>query len=313
MVFEEKIVDELEKIVKKRDLDSIEKYIGKNRKKKTKKLYIKSALMVSAHKIRHMNKIDNLNADIAIINLEDGVSKELKPIALKMAAIFLSNIKESNSMLVIRVNPLDEGGAQEIEYLNRFKPDAIRVPKIRDKKDVKRALKIVDEDIDLHLSIETKEAFLNLKELKIDKRVKAFYLGILDLLSDLEIFQEALKISNPTIDYILSRFLIISKTINVYPISFVYQDYKNLEEFEEWCKYEKDMGFGAKGCISPAQVEIVNRVFSPSIETINKAKYIKEKFEKMLKLGISGFEDEKYGFIDEPIYKDALNILKSIE
>lgn len=313
MIFDENSLKELEDIVKTRDLDAADKFLKQVQREKKRKIFIRTALMVSAHQIKHMNKLDSLKSDIAIINLEDGVSKELKPVALKMAAVFLSNIKKSDSMLVVRINPLDKGGIEEIEYLNRFKPDAIRIPKVKDVHDVKRALRMVDEDIDIHLSIETKEAFLNLEHLKIDKRVKVFYLGILDLLSDLEIFQEILKISNPTIDYILSRFLIICKSIGVYPVSFVYQDYKKLQEFEEWCIYEKSLGFNAKGCISPKQVEIANRIFSPSIEIIEKAKYIKEIFEKMRKIGITGFKDEKYGFIDEPIYKDALNILKNIQ
>ena len=313
MIFDENSLKDLKEIVETKDLDAADKFLKQVQREKKRKIFIRSALMVSAHQIKHMNKLDSLKADIAIINLEDGVSKELKPVALKMAAVFLSNIKKSDSMLVVRVNSLDKGGIEEIEYLNRFKPDAIRIPKVKDVHDVKRALRTVDENIDIHLSIETKEAFLNLEHLKIDKRVKVFYLGILDLLSDLEIFQEILKISNPTIDYILSRFLIICKSIGVYPVSFVYQDYEKLQEFEEWCIYEKSMGFNAKGCISPKQVEIANRIFSPSIEIIEKAKYIKEIFEKMKKIGITGFKDEKYGFIDEPIYKDALNILKNIQ
>ncbi len=311
MIFEENFIKELEEIIKNKDYDKIDIYIKTPQREKKKKLFIKSALMVSAHQVKHMNKLDELNADVAVINLEDGVSKELKPIALKMAALFLSNIKKSNSQLVVRVNSLDESGAEEIEYLNRFKPDAIRVPKIRKKEDIKKALKLIDENIDVHLSIETKEAFLNLKDLRIDKRIKVYYLGILDLLSDLGIYQDVLKISNPTIDYILSKYLVISNANGVCPVSFVYQDYKNLEEFEEWCIYEKSMGFSAKGCISPAQVDIANRIFTPSIGIIEKAKYIKNIFEKMRETGITGFSDEKYGFIDEPIYKDALNILKN--
>ncbi|WP_281950688.1 HpcH/HpaI aldolase/citrate lyase family protein [Nitrosophilus kaiyonis] len=310
MVFDEKSINILEEAIKNRNSNSLDSFIMPVKRIKNRKINIKSALMVSAHQVKHMNKLDSLDADIAIINLEDGVSKELKPIALKMAAVFLSNIKSSNSMLVVRINPLDEGGIEEIEFLNRFKPDAIRVPKIRSKNDVKKALRYIDKDIDIHLSIETKEAFLNIEKLKIDDRIKVFYLGILDLLSDLNIYQDILKISNPTIDFILSKFLIETKSIDVFPISFVYQDYKNLEEFERWCIYEKDMGFEAKGCISPKQVEIANRIFSPSIEIIKKAKYIKDIFEKMSKEDITGFKDEKYGFIDEPIYKDALNILK---
>ena len=309
MIFDENFIEELDELIKRKDLNSIERFIQKPNRKRCNKSFFRSALMVPGYKPKYLNKLDSLIADIAVINLEDGVSKELKPVALRVVALFLSYLKRSNSLIVVRVNPLDFGGKEEIEFLNQFKPDAIRVPKIKSTKDVKEALELIDEDIDLHLSIETKEAFLNLKELKVDSRVKAYYLGVLDLLNDLDIPQNILKVSNPTINYILSSFLIISKASNVLPISFVYQDYKNLEEFKNWCKYEKDMGFSAKGCISVKQAKIANEIFSISYEILQKAKYIKDIFEKMQKRGVTGFVDEKYGFIDEPIYKDALKIL----
>jgi len=101
MIFEENFIKELEEIIKNKDYDKIDIYIKTPQREKKKKLFIKSALMVSAHQVKHMNKLDELNADVAVINLEDGVSKELKPIALKMAALFLSNIKNQTLSLLL--------------------------------------------------------------------------------------------------------------------------------------------------------------------------------------------------------------------
>ena len=50
--------------------------------------------------------------------------------------------------------------------------------------------------------------------------------------------------------------------------------------------------------------------FFTNQEAIQRATYIKESFEKQQALGCSGFSDAKYRFIDEPIYKDALLLLK---
>ncbi len=272
-----------------------------------KKVAIRSALMVSAHKAKHLNKLDELECDAAIINLEDGVAPKYKKVALLAAALFIQHAPPDVPMLVVRINPLDEGGKEEIEFLNPYMPDAIRIPKVDTRADVQEALGVLKEPIDLHISVETKEAWRNFKDFKIDERVTTLYLGILDLLADLDIPQSTLRLQNPTIDHILAKFLISSKSVRLHPISFVYQKYQDLEEFEEWCRYEKAMGYGAKACITPDQVRIVNRIFSWDRQ---KALYIKERFEKMQKQGVSGFVDEKYGFIDEPIYKDALNILK---
>ncbi len=268
-----------------------------------------STLMLSALNLKHLNRLDSLNADIAIINLEDGVAIEKKSEALKNSAIFLSHLKSSNSLITVRINELSVA-SDEIELLNIVKPDAIRVPKIKTPKDVEVALNLINEDIDIHLSIETKEALASLSQLKIDSRVKFVHLGILDMLESLEIPQSSLKINNPTINYILSKFLIDAKVADLKPVSFIYQDYRDIDGFREWCEFEKKMGFSAKGAISPAQVDIINEVFKISTKEIEKANYIKNKFEEMVKSGVSGFVDDIYGFIDEPIYKDALNVLE---
>jgi citrate lyase subunit beta/citryl-CoA lyase len=270
---------------------------------------INSALMVAGDKIKHLNNIKNLKCDIAIINLEDAVFD--KNFARDLVSQHLSNNTYTNTKIVVRINSLDECGKEDIKALNKIKPYAIRVPKVSTIQDVQKACDLIDKDIQIHLSIETKEALNNLSRFNIDKRVTTVYLGILDMLESLQITQDILDISNSTIDYILSKFLIDSKIANLYPISFVYQEYKNLDKFKQWCQKEKDMGFNAKSCISPAQVDIANSIFKTDQKAIEKAKYIKSVFEKQKQNGCTGFIDEKYGFIDEPIYKNAILTLKN--
>jgi len=172
-------------------------------------------------------------------------------------------------------------------------------------------LNLIDDDIKVHLSIETANALQNLVKFKINKRVTTVYLGVLDLLESMNLPQSILTLNNPSIDYILSKFLIDSKSVGLDPISFIYQDYKNIDEFTLWCKKVKNMGYNSKACISPTQVNIINTIFSANDNEIEKAKEIIKVFERNLKKGISGFTHDKYGFIDEPIYKDAKLVLSS--
>lgn len=293
--------------------DELRTYIKEFKRDNFSNYLCRSALMLSASNLKHLNKLDELKSDIVIVNLEDGVSEELKPKALRYAAVFISHLKKSNSKVIVRVNPLSSKFIEdELAILNQVKPDAIRFPKVESRNDIYKILDLVSTDIDIDLSIETKEALSNLTTFNFSNRIKRVYLGILDLLESMELSQNILKIGNSTIDYILSKFLIDSKVAGLTPISFVYQDYKNLDEFRKWCEYEKELGFDGKGCISPKQVEIANSVFNLSDNLIERAKYIEEIFLKMKSQGVTGFSDDKYGFIDEPIYKDALNILKKV-
>ena len=303
-------LDKVKDAYEKRDLTRLDELAKPTFRVLNSKHDYRSVLMLSCNNFKHLTKIESMDADCIMLNLEDGVSSEDKPFALVLCAIFLSVLRECDKKLVVRVNPLDEGGYEEITYLNQFMPDAIRIPKVRDKAEVKKALALLNEEIELHLSIETAEGWHNLSTLKIDKRVRSFYLGILDLFADMKLSQSLISRDNPTMLYMLSHFLITSKSMGVKPVSFVYQEFKNLEEFGMWLELERGMGYDAKGCISPKQAELVNEIFVNKEEQISRAKVIVKLFEMHRDEGITGFVDDEYGFIDEPIYKGALSLLE---
>ena len=300
----------IQEAIDSQNLDVLDEFIFPKKRTINRRSDFKSPLMLSAHNLKHLNKIPDLATDAIILNLEDGVSAEMKPYALRLVMLTLSALAESDKKIIVRVNALDEGGADEIELLNSFRPDAIRVPKIKTPADVSRALELCDSEIELHLSIETKEAWLNLSELKVSERVTTFYLGILDLFADMSLSQELIQVDNPLIHHILSHFILTSKSLDVKPVSFVYQDYRDETGFQAWLELEKKMGFDAKGCISPKQVEQVQATFGIDDAAIKRAQYIVDRFEEEREKGVTGFSDDQYGFIDEPIYKGALALLK---
>jgi citrate lyase subunit beta/citryl-CoA lyase len=295
------------------DLNWLKGLIVEPLRKREKITFFKSAQMVNPLKIEHLNKIDELDADVIVINLEDGIAKEHKERALILAGVFISNLISSQVKVVVRVNPFHEGGKEEIEFLNSIKPDAIRVAKVREMEEIESILEVLDDDITLHLSIETKEAFNNLRYINLSGKVEACYLGALDLLTDLGLPQSTLQFHNPTAEYILSRFLVDCKIAGVVPVGFTYQNYNDLEGFRNWCKLEKSMGYRSKSCLGPKQTKIANTVFKEEEWIIEKARHIKNIFEEKAAEGETGFMDDDYGFIDEPIYKDALLTLEKIK
>jgi len=305
------IFENLEEI-KSLSLDEKLNRVGEYKKSPYSKNLFRSNMMLNPLNLKHLNSIDNLDADMITLNLEDAIAPSRKREALYNIAIFLSNMKKSNSFILIRTNPLGEGGEEEIEFLNDFGFDAIRVSKVKTKDDISKALSILSKDKELHISMETKEAFMNLREFRVDNRFTTANIGILDLLNSLNLPQSLLEINNPTIDYILSKFLVDANSIGLRATSFMFQDYNNTKDFKEWCKKEKLMGFTSKACMGPAQVDIANSIFGVSQDEIERANYIKKVFEDNSSINENGFMDKKYGFIDEPIYKDALLVLDSI-
>lgn len=294
------------------NLDQLPTDFGTKRKKRCEKRLYRSNMMLNPLNLKHLNRIDENDADMITLNLEDAIAPSRKKEALHNIALFLSHMDHANSFIIVRTNPINEGGAEEITFLNDFGFDAVRVSKIKDQTEIAQALTLLSEDKELHISMETKEAFENLSQLRIDERFTTANLGILDLLTSLGLPQSLVTLNNPTIDYILSKFLVDAKTAGIHPISFMFQEYNDTETFRSWCEREKMMGFETKACMGPKQVEIANEIFGINKYELERALHIKEAFESNSAQGINGFMDEKYGFIDEPIYRDSLLILNNI-
>jgi len=290
-------------------LETLPKTFGKKQKQPCSHSRKRSNMMLNPLQLKHLNRMDESPADMITLNLEDAIAPSRKKEALHNIALFLSHMEHSDSFIIVRTNPLDEGGAEEISFLNNFSFDAVRVAKVKSQTHIAQALALLSKEKELHISLETKEAFENLSTLRIDKRLSTANLGILDLLTSLGLPQSIITTENPTIDYILSKFLVDAKTAGIHPISFMFQEYNDTETFSTWCKKEKMMGFTSKACMGPKQVAIANEVFNDDKDAMIRAKYIKEAFEQQSAQGINGFMDDKYGFIDEPIYKDALLVL----
>lgn len=290
-------------------LENLPKAFGKQKKQPCSHTRKRSNMMLNPLQLKHLNRMDESDADMITLNLEDAIAPSRKKEALHNIALFLSHMEHSNSFIIVRVNPLDEGGAEEITFLNDFSFDAIRVAKIKNQTQIAQALTLLANDKELHISLETKEAFEKLSTLRIDKRLTTANLGILDLLTSLGLPQSIVTLNNPTIDYILSKFLVDAKTAGIHPVSFMFQEYHDTETFRKWCQREKSMGFESKACMGPKQVAIANEVFEIDTLALKRAKHIKRRFEEESAKENNGFMDEAYGFIDEPIYRDALLIL----
>jgi len=284
----------LETLIKQNDIKKALTFIKEPSLKpiSTKK---RSVLMVSAHQAKHLLKIPTLKADVIMLNLEDGVPKEKKEIARIVSGIILSNLKDIDKEIVVRINALTEGGIEDIKFLDQFNFNAFRIPKVKSPKEIEIVKKLTNKEI--HLSVETKETFFELK----DFNVKVGYIGIYDLLNDLNLSHSIISLQNPLIHKILNDFSLSSRYLNIIPTGFVYQQYKDLEGFKKWCLLQKDLGLQGVGCITPAQVEIANLVFSEDKEF---AKIIVERFEKEGPFTINGL------YVDEPIYKNYKNIIK---
>lgn len=65
-----------------------------------------------------------------------------------------------------------------------------------------------------------------------------------------------------------------------YPMEAVYMDYRNLEGLRRECEIARTLGYVGKVAIHPAQVPVINDVFTPSPEVVESHRRILEAFEE---------------------------------
>ena len=90
-------------------------------------------------------------------------------------------------------------------------------------------------------------------------------------------------------------------------------DYTDMEHLERDSSYARSLGFRGKYCIHPGQVEVVNRVFSPTEQEIAKARDVVRLLDKegiakgRAAIPVNG------KMIDTPIYWQAKRLLRWAE
>lgn len=100
---------------------------------------LRSFLFVPGDSERKLAKGSGSGADALILDLEDAVAPARKPLARGMVAEYLAtHANPRTPELWVRINPLDEGGLDDLAAVVRAAPDGIMVPKIDGPADVQR-------------------------------------------------------------------------------------------------------------------------------------------------------------------------------
>ena len=76
------------------------------------------------------------------------------------------------------------------------------------------------------------------------------------------------------------RILLAARIAGIDAIDTPYFDIRDLEGLEQHTQQARDMGYDGKAVIHPSQVDVVNRVFTPSKEESEFSRRVIEAFEK---------------------------------
>ncbi len=258
---------------------------------------MRSLLFVPADSAAKLDKAMASGADALIVDLEDSIVFDRKASARQSAAAFLKQavaISPRPSILV-RVNGLATGLTDsDLDAVVPERPDAIMLPKAEGgasvahadaKLAVREALSNLPDGHIKLLPIATETAaglFLAGTFTGASPRLSGLTWGAEDLSSELG--ASASRDSHGAFldPYRLARVLCLAAAAaaQVPAIDTVYVDFRDQNGLRRECEEAVRDGFSGKMAIHPAQVPIINEVFTPSRQAIAQARAVIDAFAK---------------------------------
>ena len=254
-----------------------------------------------------------LGADAVILDLEDAVAPAEKDSARILVRNALKYMGFGACKVIVRINSIDtEFWQKDLDAIIPVRPDLIMPPKVSCAADVcqvdqyisllEEKLGIEKNSVGLIPLIETALGVENAFQIaSASKRVQAIFLGGEDLTADLRC--KRTKEGNE-INYARCRMVCAARAAGVEVYDTPFTDVNDDEGIYTDAQYAKSLGFTGKSSISPRHLEVINRVFSPTLKEIQYAYEVIEAIETAKAQGKGAIA--LYGkMIDAPIVTRA--------
>jgi citrate lyase subunit beta/citryl-CoA lyase len=238
----------------------------------------RSALYMPASNAKAIEKARTLACDVVILDLEDAVAPEAKETARAQAIEAVGAGGFGAREVVIRCNGLDTPwGRDDLSAAAAAGPDAILVPKVNDAADVAaydRAIAAAPATTALWAMIETCRSVFRLDEIaaaRASTRLAGWVMGTNDLAKEMRARQTP---GREPFAAALGLAVAAARANDLVILDGVYNAIDDDAGLEAVCEQGVDFGFDGKTLIHPRQIDICNRVFSPSAADVAFARAV---------------------------------------
>lgn len=283
---------------------------------------MRSLLFVPADSPRKLERALASGADALILDLEDSVAASSKQQGRDGAATFLATHRGPGTpKLIVRVNALDTGLTDaDLDAIVPFAPSAIMLPKAQGGTDVQHlSVKLSVREAErglpadaisiIPIVTETAAAMFQLGSYRnASARLMAITWGAEDLAADIGAETNRFDDATYTPPFALARNLMLfaAASAEVDAIDTVFANFRDSDGFRRECLAARRDGFVAKMAIHPDQVTIINEVFSPQPQEVDKARAIVEAFKANPDAGVLSIAG---AMVDRPHLRKAQRLL----
>lgn len=284
---------------------------------------MRSLLFVPGDSPGKLEKSLTSGADALIIDLEDSVAHERKSEARKIAADFIaaSNGKDG-PRLFVRVNDLASDLTEDdLAAVMPADPAAIVLPKSNGANDVAmlsvklrvhEAISAIDDGSTMILPIITETAggvFGASSYSATTPRLLGLTWGAEDLSAVIGARSTRDEAGRYRDVFRFARVSTILAAANagVAAVDTVFPNFRDMDAFRADCIEAERDGFTARMAIHPAQVPVINEVFTPSPEAVAQARALVAAFEEAGNPGVVAIAGSMY---DRPHLSRAVRLLE---
>ncbi len=284
---------------------------------------MRSMLFVPADSPRKIEKGLGSGADAIILDLEDSVAASAKEAARGIVRGVIADIAGRKAdvlpRIYVRVNALDTGlTAGDLKALEGLKVDGIMLPKSEGAASVRRlsamigAIEPAEHRGETRITVvatESAKALFGLGSYEsAGPRLEGLSWGAEDLRTDIGARDNRGADGRHTEPFRLARSLCLFGAVaaGVQPIDSVFPNFRDEAGLRLECDEALRDGFTGKLAIHPAQVPIINEMFTPSPEELARAQAIVDAFARAGDAGVIGLDGE---MLDRPHLVHAQRLL----
>jgi citrate lyase beta subunit len=242
----------------------------------------RSVLYLPANRESAIAKARVAACDAVILDLEDAVQPDAKVRARAAAVAAARAGGWGGKELLLRVNGIATAwAAADFAAAEGAGFAALVVPKV-DSAEEARAAVAAAGGLPVWAMIETPRGVLAALSIAEVPGVVALLAGMADLAKDLRARPDAAR--TPLL-YALSAIVLAARAAGKLAFDGVFTGVHDLEGLEAEARHGLMLGFDGKTLIHPAQIDVVNRVFSPSPEEVADAEALIAAYETGLASG----------------------------
>lgn len=273
----------------------------------------RSHLYVPGDQPERLAKVLTRGADGIILDLEDAVTADRKDLARQTVTDWLHSNAETTAAVWLRVNA--EEPHRDVAAL-AAPVSAVMVPKAEPESVAEVAALLAEREAQLGLAegtfaivplIESARGLLAAPQLAEAPRVSRLAIGRADLAGELGLGVDP---EGPEFYGLMLGLVVASAAAGIAaPVAPTSTDFRDLDALRDSTERLLRLGYRGRTAVHPAQVAVINEVFTPSEDEVAEARRLVEAFERSVASGSGAFADEGGRMVDAAVVRSARDVL----